>query len=135
LKNELKEVNEQLEMSESDADNDEHKIALKKVVESEVKMFEGVVGDDDRTYRSILPFFTDISLKMIVTHGIEINGLLAVPIPRIAATQGLELESYELIANEENDAIEQIHNKDITEYNLNIFSKEIVIVLKIFFPK
>ncbi len=116
LTNEVKEVNEQLEISESDADNDEHKIALKQVVESEVKMFEGVVGDNDVTYRSVLPFFTDISLKMIVTHGIEINGLLAVPIPRKTLTQGLELESYQFIANEENDAIEQIDKKEITEY-------------------
>jgi hypothetical protein len=53
---------------------------------------------------------------MIVTHGIEINGLLAVPIPKKAATQGLEMESYQFIANEENDAIEQIDKKEITEY-------------------
>jgi hypothetical protein len=53
---------------------------------------------------------------MIVTHGIEFKGLLAVPITRKAQTQGLELESYQFIPNEENDAIEEIDKKEITEY-------------------
>jgi hypothetical protein len=53
---------------------------------------------------------------MIVTHGIEIKNILAVPIPRKALTKGLELESYKFIPNEENDAIEQIDKKEITEY-------------------
>ncbi|HEY6436041.1 MAG TPA: hypothetical protein VIY47_05590, partial [Ignavibacteriaceae bacterium] len=87
-----------------------------QVVESEVKMFQGVAGENGLIYRSVLPFFTDVSLKMIVTHGIEINGLLAVPIPRKAATQGLQMESYKFISNEENDAIEEIDKKEITEY-------------------
>ncbi len=98
------------------SNENEYKRELKKAIEEEVRFFDGVVGDIELKYKSILPFFADISLKIIVTHGIEINGLLAVPIPRKAFAQGLELESYQFIPNEENDAIEQIHKKDITEY-------------------
>jgi hypothetical protein len=98
------------------SNENEYKKELKKAIEEEVRFFDGVVGDIELKYKSILPFFADISLKIIVTHGIEINGLLAVPIPRKAFAQGLELESYQFIPNEENDAIEQIHKKDITEY-------------------
>jgi hypothetical protein len=103
------------------SNENEYKKELKKAIEEEVRFFDGVVGDIELKYKSILPFFADISLKIIVTHGIEINGLLAVPIPRKAFAQGLELESYQFIPNEENDAIEQIHKKDITEYIQGLF--------------
>jgi hypothetical protein len=89
---------------------------LKEAVEKEVRLFEGLDVDSNVKYRSILPVFIDISLNMIVTHGIEIKNVLAVPIPRKGFTQGLELESYQFIPNEENDAIEQIDKKEITEY-------------------
>ncbi len=82
----------------------------------EEKLLEEALEDKNVKYKSFIPFFADVSLKMIVTHGIEINGLLAVPIPRKAVTQELELESYKFIANEENDAIEESDKKDITEY-------------------
>jgi hypothetical protein len=82
----------------------------------EEKLLEEVLEDKNVKYKSFIPFFADVSLKIIVTHGIEINGLLAVPIPRKAVTQELELESYKFIPNEENDAIEEIDKKDITEY-------------------
>jgi hypothetical protein len=89
---------------------------LKEAVEKEVRLFEGLDVDSNVKYRSILPVFIDISLNMIVTHGIEIKNVLAVPILRKGLTQGLELESYQFIPNEENDAIEEIDKKEITEY-------------------
>jgi len=110
----LNEVDTVLNMGISDENDD--KKELKDAIESEVRIFDGVVGDTELKYKSILPFFADISLKMIVTHGIEINGLLAVPIPRKAFAQGLELESYQFIPNVENDAIEKIDKKETTEY-------------------
>jgi len=103
-----------LEIREIETESENDKKELKEVVEKEVKIFQGI--DEEAQYRSVLPFFADLSLKLIVTHGIEINGLLAVPIPRKAATQGLQMESYKFIANEENDAIEQIDKKEIAEY-------------------
>ncbi len=108
------EISQQLEIREIETESENDKKELKEVVEKEVKIFQGI--DEEAQYRSVLPFFADLSLKIIVTYGIEINGLLAVPIPRKAATQGLEMESYQFIANEENDAIEQIDKKEITEY-------------------
>jgi hypothetical protein len=114
-KNLVQEVNESGIDIDISGENVE-KNDLKEAVEKEVRLFEGLVDDSDVKYRSVLPVFIDISLNMIVTHGIEIKNVLAVPIPRKAFAQGLELESYQFIPNEENDAIEQIHKKDITEY-------------------
>jgi len=94
----------------------EDKKELTTAIEEDVRFFEGSVGDIELKYKSILPFFADIRLKMIVTHGIEIKGILAVPMPRKGFIQGLELESYQFIPNEENDAIEQINKKEIKEY-------------------
>ncbi len=84
-------------------------------VEREIQMFE-TAGESNVKYSSSLPFFADVTLKLIVTHGIEVNGLLAVPIPRKTNNSDLELESYRFIPNEENDAIEEIDKKEITEY-------------------
>jgi hypothetical protein len=104
------------ELNISINNENEDKKELTTAIEEEVRLFEGFVGDIELKYKSILPFFADIRLKMIVTHGIEIKGILAVPMPRKGFIQGLELESYQFIPNEENDAIEQINKKEIKEY-------------------
>jgi hypothetical protein len=111
----VKEVDENLNLINVDEDNDENKKELHEVVEKEIRMFE-TVGDSNVKYSSSLPFFADVSLKLIVTRGIEVNGLLAVPIPRKPNISDLELESYRFIPNEENDAIEEIDKKELTEY-------------------
>jgi hypothetical protein len=112
IKEYIKEV-EQLNLI--NIDNNENLKELHEVVEKKIQMFE-TVGNSDVKYSSSLPFFADTSLKLIVTHGIEVNGLLAVPIPRKTNISDLELESYRFIPNEENDAIEEIDKKEITEY-------------------
>jgi hypothetical protein len=110
----IKEFNEEID-TEFNTESDDKK-EFRDALEKEAKLYEGIVSDIDVKFRSKLTFFANISLKTVVTHGIEINGLLAVPINRKTFNQDLELESYQFIANEENDAIEQIHKKDITEY-------------------
>jgi hypothetical protein len=72
--------------------------------------------DKDLQYISIIPFFSDNTLKTIVTHGIEINGLSTASIARKALTQDLELETYQFIANEEDDAVEETSKNEIIEY-------------------
>ena len=67
-------------------------------------------------YKSELPFYGNISSKLIVTHGIELKGLLAAPINRKGLAQDLKLESYQFIANEENDAIEEVERQELLEY-------------------
>jgi hypothetical protein len=115
VKNLVEEVNDQLVINKNKTNCDEDTNELKNVVEEEVRMFQGIV-DNDVKYVSILPFYSDISLKIIVTPGIEVNGLCALPIARKTFTPELKLESYKFIANEENDAIEEIDKKEITEY-------------------
>jgi hypothetical protein len=91
-------------------------IEMSEVNESE-EQYEDVIKDfDTEKASSILNFCSDLYLKTVVTHGIELKGLLAVPIPRKFTTQQLKLESYQFIPNEENDAIEQIDKKEINEY-------------------
>ena len=58
----------------------------------------------------------DLNLKLVVTHGIEVKGIIAMPITRKVNKQNLKLESYQFIANEENNAIEEIDRKEILEY-------------------
>ena len=67
-------------------------------------------------YTSELPFYGNISTKLIVTHGIEFKGLLAAPISRKGLAQDLKLESYQFIANEENDAIEEVERQELLQY-------------------
>jgi hypothetical protein len=91
-------------------------IEMSEVNESE-EQYEDVIKDfDTEKNSSILSFCSDLYLKTVVTHGIELKGLLAVPIPRKFTTQQLRLESYQFIPNEENDAIEEIDKKVIAEY-------------------
>jgi hypothetical protein len=116
IKEYVKEVDKELNLNNVDEDNDKNKKELQKAIEEEIQFFEITPADSNVKYSSTLPFFADLSLKLIVTHGIEVNGLLAVPIPRKAFAQGLEMESYQFIPNVENDAIEKIDKKEITEY-------------------
>ncbi len=65
---------------------------------------------------SVLQFYANFDSKIIATNGVEIKGLWAAPIHRKPVTEGLKLESYEFVANEDNEAINAIDKKEITEY-------------------
>jgi hypothetical protein len=96
--------------------NEEKKFYSEEAIDSETQYEDVIKEFDTEKVPSILNFYADIYLKTVVTHGIELKGLLAVPIPRKFTTQQLRLESYQFIPNEENDAIEQIDKKVIAEY-------------------
>jgi hypothetical protein len=92
---------------------------MKKIMEPEIKQFEqlldtGISGKEK--FISILPVFADFHLKLIVTRGIEINNLIAAPIPRKLISQEVKCESYQFIPNEENNAIEEMFKNDIISY-------------------
>jgi hypothetical protein len=93
-----------------DSVTEEDRIDTEKLYEDMTKEFE--TGKTP----SILNFVADLYLKTVVTQGIELRGLWAVPIPRKIATQDLKLESYQYIANEENDAIDESNRREIKEY-------------------
>ncbi len=85
-----------------------------KILEQESKFLPKI--DKDVHYSSIMPFFADLSLNMIVTHGIEIIGLSTTTIARKPVTRDLELETYQFIPNDEDDAVKEISKNQIIEY-------------------
>ncbi len=92
---------------------------MKKIMEPEIKQFEqifetGISGKEK--FISILPVFADLHLKSIVTSGIELNNLIAAPIPRKLISQEVKCESYQFIPNEEINAIEEMFKNDIISY-------------------
>jgi hypothetical protein len=89
---------------------------MEKVMEPQIKQFEQLLDPQKEKFISILPVFADLHLKSIVTSGIEINNLIAAPIPRKLMTQEVKCESYQLIPNEENNAIEEMFKNDIISY-------------------
>ena len=80
------------------------------------KYFEGVIGSRFHVYNSFLPFHVDLNSRMIVTHGVEIEDLMALPIPRKTNVQDMKLESYQFLANEENNAIEESDKRYLMDY-------------------
>jgi hypothetical protein len=115
IKEYVKEADE-LNLVNVNKNNNENIKELYEVLGKGIGLFEGTEGNSNVKYSSSLPFFADTPLKLVVTRGIEINGLLTVPIPRKPNISGLALESYRFIPNEENDAVEEIDKKEITEY-------------------
>ncbi len=92
---------------------------MKKFMETEIKLFEQLseAGTAQRgKFISILPVFADLHLKSIVTCGIELNNLIAAPIPRKLISQDVKCESYQFIRNEEINAIEEMFKNDIMSY-------------------
>jgi hypothetical protein len=92
---------------------------MKKLMEPQIKHFEQLLDTgtaQKEKFISILPVFADLHLKSIVTRGIELNNLIAAPIPRKLMTQEVKCESYQFIPNEENNAIEEMFKNDIMSY-------------------
>jgi hypothetical protein len=89
---------------------------MKKLMEPEIKQIEELLDTGKEKFVSILPVFIDMELKQTVTRGIEVNGIISAPIPRVNTAQDVVCESYQFIPNEENIAIETEFKKEVTEY-------------------
>ena len=63
-----------------------------------------------------MPFYFNPKTKLLITHGIEVQNVMAFPIPRKHETMNLVNDSYEFITNDDNTAIEQCDRKHIIEY-------------------
>ena len=81
-----------------------------------VDYIEELFGKEFHVYKSSLPFYVDMNSRMIVAPGVEIEDLMAFPIPRKSNVQDLKLESYQFVANEDNNAIEEYDKKAVKEY-------------------
>ena len=79
-------------------------------------LFEGVVGSKFHLYKSVLPFYANITTRMIVTHGLEVEDVMAIPISRKTNVQDLKLEYYRFVANEDSNAIEECDRIYLKQY-------------------
>ena len=69
-------------------------------------------------FESEIPFYFNSNSKLLVTHGVEIENVMAFPIQRKVDSV---LDSYEFVLNEDNCAIEKYERKKINEYLEVIF--------------
>ena len=67
-------------------------------------------------FESEIPFYFNSNSKLLVTHGIEIENVMAFPIPRKVDVTNLVLDSYEFVLNDDNNAIEEYDRNNINEY-------------------
>ena len=88
-----------------------------EILESQkIDNIEELIGESFHIYKSILPYHVDMNSRMIVAPGVEVEDLMALPIPRKINAQGLKLESFQFMAHDENEAIEENDKKQIKEY-------------------
>ena len=80
------------------------------------QLLEEFVEKKFHIYESILPFHVDMNSRMIVAPGVEIEDLMALPIPRKTNIQDLKLESYRFITNEDMNAIDGCYRDNLLEY-------------------
>ena len=76
------------------------------IVVDNAKYIQHMIDSSFHKYESIVPFYVDVSSRITVLPGLEIEDLVAVPIPRKTNAQHLKLESYQFIPNFENEAID-----------------------------
>ncbi|CAG2102296.1 unnamed protein product, partial [Medioppia subpectinata] len=59
-------------------------------------------------YSAEMPFYFDAKCCRLVAHGLEVEGVIAQPIPRHPPIADLVLDSYQFVANEDHDAISSV---------------------------
>ena len=105
------------EVINEDNKYEEYNQDLEDMLEIDNKDYlEGVIGSRFHIYKSVLPFYVDMNSRMIVTYGVEVEDLMALPIPRKTNVQDLKLESYQFLANEESNAIEESEKRYLLDY-------------------
>ncbi|CAG2120211.1 unnamed protein product, partial [Medioppia subpectinata] len=67
-------------------------------------------------YKSMMPFYVDSNAKLLVTHGLEVENVMAFPIPRKVDNQDLGLDSYEFLPNEDLCAIDPCDRQTLNQY-------------------
>ena len=66
-------------------------------------------------FKSSVPFYFNANTRILIAPGVEIEQVLAFPIPRKMPT-ALNLDSYEWVANEDNSAINECDKQSLNEY-------------------
>ena len=70
------------------------------------KYIEHLIDSSFHKYEAVVTFYADIPSRLIVAPGLEIEDIVALPIPRRRDAQHLKLESYQFIANDEEGVID-----------------------------
>ncbi|XP_054161216.1 fatty acid synthase-like [Oppia nitens] len=84
------------------------------------ELLETFIDSSFHKYKSMMSFYCDVNSKIIVTNGLEVEDLIAVPISRKnVSVNDLKLESYQFIANDESQAIDD-HQKEFAINYLNV---------------
>ena len=91
------------------ADNQE------KIQEGQVKQMSQLHNERFAMFKSSVPFYFDTITRILIAPGVEIEQVMAFPIPRKMPT-ALNLDSYEWVANEDNSAINECDKQYINEY-------------------
>ncbi len=66
--------------------------------------------------QEIKTVITDSNLKCVISKGIELKGLMFANIPLKNIMRGVQMEKYEFVPNIEDNAIEEINAKELTDY-------------------
>ena len=101
--------------NQEDIVNNEREVE-RLIVVNNAKYIEDMIDSSFHKHKSIVPFFVDVSSRIIVLPGLEIEDLLAVPIPRKTNAQHIKLETYQFIPNFESEAIDCCLKKSISLY-------------------
>ncbi|CAG2172496.1 unnamed protein product, partial [Oppiella nova] len=67
-------------------------------------------------YKSIIPFHVNMSSKMAVTYGVEVEDVFTLPLTRKSNVQDLKLESYQFAANEDTMAMDERDRLYVMDY-------------------
>ena len=86
-----------------------------ETVEDGQKMLAHIFNERFAIFKSWAPFYIDTNTRLLIAPGVEIEQVLAFPIPRKMPT-ALNLDSYEWVANEDNSAINECDKQSIVEY-------------------
>ena len=98
------------ENGDNDADKDDD-VGYEKLEEK----FQNQFNERFCLYESLIKFCLDVESKLLIAPGVEIEDMLAFPIPRKMPTS-LVLDSYEWVANDDNNAMNECESNSIKEY-------------------
>ena len=74
------------------------------------------IKNNYKLFVSILPYRLDMETRIVVSPGLEIENIIVEPIPTKNSLQDIRLETYEFIANEDMNAIEENQRQNVLRY-------------------
>ena len=104
------------EMNKADSEEETDKDFVTIFEQSKGQVVDDINSHDFHFYKSMISFYLSMSSRMIVAPGIEVEDMMALPIPRKINIGDLKLESYEFIANEDYNSFEECDKINILEY-------------------